>query len=112
MINHVLLELFCLQLNKSQGDIICSANAPTYECLIKGCPYCSFTLHENALCYVNNNGYSNNIVSLGNEMIPDYVDKQEAVRLWKKIAIDSIDKAYAKYMDEISEQNNKRKTQF
>ena len=110
MINHILLELFCLKLNKSQDDVNCLVNAPTYECLIKKCPYCSFTLHENALCYVNSNGYSNDIVSLGNEMLPDYVDKQEAERLWKKISIESMEKAYAQYMDEILQQNYKNKS--
>ncbi len=100
MINHVLLELVCL---KSRDDKTkeCYLDCPTYECLVKRCPFCSFTSHENALCYVNDQGCANHIISLGNEMLSKSINQNEAKQIWEKIAIEAIERAYDKYMKEI-----------
>lgn len=101
MINHVLLELFCL---KSRDDKTkeCNLDCPAYECLVKKCPYCSFTSHENALCYVDNLANASHIISLGGEMLPDTINKQKAEELWEGISTRAIDSAYEEYMKEIS----------
>lgn len=104
MINHILLELFCIKGIESKDNTDCVLNVPTYECLVKGCKFCSFTSHENALCYVNNEGNSKDIISLGNEMIPDFVDKSKAEKLWEQISIEALEEAYDKYMNEICKQ--------
>ena len=101
MINHVLLELFCL---KSRDDQIkeCDLDCPTYECLVNKCQFCAFTSHANALCYVNDHGCANHIISLGNEMLPQCLNPNDAKKIWEKIAVESIEKAYDKYMKKIS----------
>ena len=80
MINHVLLELFCL---KSRDDKTkeCNLDCPAYECLVKKCPYCSFTSHENALCYVDNLANASHIISLGGEMLPNNINKQKVQKI-------------------------------
>ena len=101
MINHVLLELFCLK-SRDDQTTECDLNCPTYECLVKRCSFCSFTSNENAMCYVNDHGCANHIISLGNEMLPQSINPNDAKKTWEKIAIEAIDKAYDKYMKEIS----------
>lgn len=101
MINHVLLELFCLKSREDQTKE-CDLDCPTYECLVNKCPFCSFTSHENALCYVNDQGYANHIISLGNEMLPQCMNPNDAQKTWEKIAVEAIEEAYDKYIKEIS----------
>ena len=99
--NHVLLEVFCIKTD-AENIVDCKTNRPTYECIVKGCKYCTFTSHENALCYIDNSASASHIISLGGEMLPDNVDEQEAEALWEKISHEAIEKAYEKYMKEIS----------
>ena len=99
--NHVLLEVFCIKTD-AENIVDCKTNCPTYECIVKGCKYCTFTSHENALCYIDNSASASHIISLGGEMLPDNVCKQEAEALWEKISHEAIEKAYEKYMKDIS----------
>ena len=64
MINHVLLELFCLK-KDDRDNLDCKNDIPTYDCLVKGCKFCTFTSHENAICFINNRGGADEIISLG-----------------------------------------------
>lgn len=101
MINHVLLELVCLKTRDDQTKK-CDLDYPTYECLVERCSFCSFTSHENALCYIDNFANASHIISLGGEMLPDTIDKQKAEELWEGISIRAIDRAYEEYMKETS----------
>ena len=104
MINHVLLELFCTKKYDSnkKDNIACVLECPTYECLFNKCKYCAFTSHENALCYVNNEGNATKIISLGDEMVPFRVDELQAKKLWEKVSHEAIEKAYEKYIEELA----------
>lgn len=110
MFTHILLEVYCgkkdnLLLGKEPFACVSEDCVPIYECLINKCPYVSFTTHENALCYVNDRSEANDLISLGGEMLPNYVDKQAAIRLWKKISQNKILEAYEQYMSSINRTN-------
>lgn len=104
MINHVLLEVYCSKNWRDDGDSIdCSKKGPCYECLAEKCKYCTFTSHENALCYVDSSSSVTEIISLGGEMLPENVYRDEVREaLWEKISREAINEAYDKYMKEIS----------
>ena len=106
MINHVLLEVYCSKDWRDDGDSIdCSKKGPCYECLTEKCKYCTFTSHENALCYVDSFSNAVEIISLGGEMLPENVDRDEAREaLWEKISREAIVEAYNRYMNEISKE--------
>lgn len=108
MINHVLLELYCAKNWKDGGDgVDCAKEAPTYECLAEKCKYCTFTSHENALCYVDSSASAVEIISLGGEMLPENVDRDEAAEaLWEKISREAIKEAHDKYMKKFKGDKN------
>ena len=102
MVNHVLLEVFCLKnidehSNKPLPDFCKCPGAPKYECLFYNCPYMSFTSCENSLCYINEKSEPEEIVSLSEESV-----NSENLDLWKNLSIDAINNTYKKYMIEKS----------
>lgn len=79
-----------------------------YETYYSKSIYCTFTSHENALCYVDSFSNAVEIISLGGEMLPENVDRDEAREaLWEKISREAIAEAYDKYMKEISKEIKK-----
>lgn len=104
MINHILLELYCLRGNDSNPDTIrpsccpSAAGVPTYACLINECPNLDYTTCENTLCYINETSEMEAGISLGGEMI-DNRDYDASLIQWKEISLKSIDAAYRQYMD-------------
>ena len=112
MFNQILLEVYC---SKGQEDtsVECPCAQtngeclPTYQCLLNNCRFASFTSHENALCYINDASQADKIMSFGGEMLPEGADEKLAKSLWRKIACDKIEEAYALYMQTIKEQDTK-----
>lgn len=94
MFNHILLEVFC---SKEYDENLCKAeltfcrseaHVPQYACLANDCPYVTFTSHENALCFVNDQSEAEELISLGGEMIPENQSDADVKDLWRKIATD------------------------
>lgn len=91
MFNHILLEVYCTKnydenLSKSQPTFCCSDECmPKYNCLFNKCPFISFTSHENALCYINENSEAEEIISL---------DQNDNLQLWKEISKNKMNEAY------------------
>ncbi|MBE6616692.1 MAG: hypothetical protein E7627_01925 [Ruminococcaceae bacterium] len=73
-----------------------------YDCMFNKCPYATFTSHENALCYIGKDALAENIISFGGEMLPDGMDEEKALCLWKQISEKKINEAYREYFNEIS----------
>ena len=102
MFTHILLEVYC---TKQMGNNIkmelpkyCkSVGKPHYYCLSEKCPYVSFTSHENSLCYINELSEAEEVISFGGDMEINNISKQEAISIWKDIAIKKINEAYEKY---------------
>lgn len=91
MFNHILLEVCCTKnydenLSKDKPSFCCSDDfIPKYDCLLSKCPFASFTSHENALCYINENSEAEEIVAFGEE---------DDLPLWKEISKNKIEEAY------------------
>ena len=107
MINHVLLEVFCLK-NSMYDELklppACeNCDGPRYECLFNKCPYVSFTSHENALCYVNDSSYTDEIISFSEDMVPEGISEPLALDLWRAISIKKIEEAHIEYITRVNE---------
>lgn len=95
MLNHLLLEVYCTKdydenVGKDKPSYCCSDNfLPTYNCLFNKCPFVTFTSHENALCYINENSEAEKIIAL---------DEEDNLNLWKEISLKKIDEAYDCFM--------------
>ena len=110
MINHILIELFCRRNYNANSPIeipsFCESDdcSPKYECLLNKCPYLDFTSHENALCYINEDSETEEIITLGGDMLLDESNDCEKERLlWKQICLQKIEEAYQMYMEKIEE---------
>lgn len=112
MYNHILLEVFCTKeydenLHKETPDFCKSKNyVPQYDCLFHHCPFVTFTSHENTLCYINDKTEAEEIISLGEEMIPADSKYEKAKLLWQKVSIGKINEAYKTYVAEMNSQEN------
>lgn len=108
MVNHILIELFCRRNYDANSPIeippFCKSDdcSPKYKCLLNKCPYLDFTSHENALCYINENSETEEIITLGGEMLFDESNDSEKERLlWKQISLQKIEEAYQIYMEKL-----------
>lgn len=105
MLNHLLLEVFCLKENENVPYDCCSENRiPKYECLRRKCPYIAFTSCENAFCYADEYAEANEVISLGGEMLSNTVDLQTARKIWQEICNQKIVEAYEVYMEKIDKE--------
>ena len=104
MINHLLLEIICLKStieptdNTSNNTVCPECCTPNYSCLSQRCPYLVFTSHENALCYVGEKSITEEIISLGGDMLPCSMEEQTAQKAWQDISCRKILEAYDEYM--------------
>lgn len=104
MLNHVLLELFCLKetdenVNKNRPSYCNSAdNNPSYACLKYDCPYLAFTSCENTLCYINELSEMEDGILFGGEMVKDG-NIDVLLKRWKEISLEKIQDAYSQYME-------------
>ena len=104
MLNHILLELYCLQdidtnANADRPQYCQSAdNCPSYACLMNGCPYLDFTTCENTLCYINEASEMEEGISLGAEMVKDGAF-DASLKRWRDISLKKILEAYKQYME-------------
>lgn len=104
MLNHVLLELYCLQdvdtnVNEDRPQYCQSAdNSPSYNCLLNGCPYLDYTTCENTLCYINEASEMEEGISLGGEMVKDG-DFKASLKRWRDISLKKIQDAYNQYKE-------------
>ena len=104
MLNHVLLELFCLKgsdenVNENRPQYCKSTdNNPSYSCLKNDCPYLAYTTCENTLCYINELSEMEDGILFGGEMVKDK-SFENSLNRWKEISLKTIQDAYKKYMD-------------
>lgn len=99
MVNHILLEVFCTKDDDKSLEFCDSKKCiPNYECLLKKCPFLSFTSHENSLCYTDENSEVVNIITLGGEMLTPASHNADVKTLWKEICSTKINEAYQDYM--------------
>ena len=102
MINHVLLEIFCMKdtdynADKSLPEYCIAPDSPSYECLFRKCPYLDFTSCENALCYINDKSEMEAGILFGGDMESNG-DNSQNLNLWKSISIDAVNASYQSYM--------------
>lgn len=102
MINHVLLEIFCMKdadynTDKPLPEYCTAQNAPSYECLFRNCPYLAFTSCENTLCYINEKAEMEEGILFGGDMETDG-DNTQNLELWKQISLDAVNASYESYM--------------
>lgn len=101
MINHILLEVYCERADDRSIQCPLDVCAPQYACVQNKCPCLVFTSSENALCYVNEKSETDIIISLGGEMVPENVEEDMALPLWKEISRKKALEAYEEYMKQI-----------
>lgn len=109
MTNHILIEAFCF-CDKNEDGTCVYANrpGPTYSCMFEKCPHFAYTSCEDSLCFINSQSHSDEIISLGGEMIPDGVSEEHAKALWRDISLRKLNEAYDEYMQALRcEQNDK-----
>lgn len=102
MLNHILLEVFCLKETDQNADKplpeYCTAkDCPSYECLLRKCPFLDFTSCENSLCYINEKSEMEAGILFGGDM-ESGGDRTQNLNLWKGISIDAVNRAYETYM--------------
>ena len=107
MINHILLEVFCLKSLDENTNEPCPPFCPTggkyatFQCLSHKCRFVDFTSCEDTLCYIG--GESDELFgfSYGGEMEEGNIDI--GVEEWKEISIGKIKEAYAQFMAQKSQ---------
>lgn len=102
MLNHILLEVFCLKdadenASKPLPEYCAAHNAPSYACLRRKCPYLDFTSCENTLCYINERSEMETGISFGGDMECEG-DNTQNLKCWKSMSIDAVNASYEKYM--------------
>ena len=110
MLNHVLLEIFCLKEtydnhSKPLPPFCPAADTPGYHCLYHRCPFLDFTSCENTLCYINENAEMEEGILFGGEM-ESAGHEPEELELWKHISVDAVNRAYETYMQQRGTQWN------
>jgi hypothetical protein len=107
--NQILLEIFCFKniddyAKEPYPSFCCSKEGnPSYNCLLNGCKYLSFTTCENTLCYVGANSDIEYGISFGGEMLPDNKCDHKLKEKWRSIALSKIDEAYDNYMGSVTD---------
>lgn len=102
MLNHVLLEVFCLKNTDANVDAprpdFCQNKGEyvSYHCLFNKCPYASFTSCENTLCYIGPDSSMEEGILFGGDMEEGNADV--GVDQWREIAIAKINEAYEEFM--------------
>ena len=102
MINHILLEVFCMKntdfnVDKPLPEYCVEQDCPSYECLRRKCPFLDFTSCENALCYVNEKAEVEEGILFGGDMETEGDNTQNLER-WKQISTDAVNRSYETYM--------------
>ena len=102
MLNHVLLEIFCLKdtdynQDKDLPEFCPEVRAPGYHCLQYRCPFLDFTSCENTLCYINHKAEMDVGILFGGDM-ESSENNAEELKLWKDISVDAVNRAYETYM--------------
>ncbi|MBE6949075.1 MAG: hypothetical protein E7456_04440 [Ruminococcaceae bacterium] len=102
MINHILLEVFCLKnadfnVNKPLPKYCANADCPSYECIRRKCPFLDFTSCENTLCYINEKSEMEEGILFGGDMESDG-DNKHNIERWKQISFNAIIASYEEYM--------------
>lgn len=108
MINHILLEVYCLKntdfnVKKPLPEYCANADCPSYECLRRKCPFLDFTSCENTLCYINQKAEMEKGIIFGGDMETDG-DNAQNIKYWKQISADTIIAAYEDYMRQKSKE--------
>lgn len=104
MLNHILLELYCLKdidenVNADRPQYCKSTdNNPAYTCLCNDCPYLAYTTCENTLCYINEASEMEDGILFGGEMLKDG-DFDASLKRWREISLKKIQDAYKQYME-------------
>ena len=103
MINHILIEAFCLK------DIDEHAHEPfppfcptegkyaTFQCLSPKCKYVDFTSCENTLCYIGDTSDELYGVTYGGDM--EEGNTNIGLEEWKNISISKIKEAYTLFIE-------------
>ena len=104
MINHILLEVFCLKntdynVEKALPEYCSEPDCPSYDCLRRKCPFLDFTSCENTLCYINEKSEMEEGVLFGGDMEIDG-DNTYNIERWKRISTDSVLSSYEEYIRE------------
>ena len=106
MLNHVLLEVFCLKdTDRFAGESL-PADCPTkgtyagYHCLHSKCKYLDFTSCEDTLCYIGPESDMQHGILFGGDM--EDGDPTVGVDQWREIAIAKINEAYEQFMEKKS----------
>lgn len=102
MLNHVLLEIFCLKdtdrnQDKDLPEFCPEVCVPGYHCLQHRCPFLDFTSCENTLCYINEKSEMEAGFLFGGDMKISE-NSSEELNLWKSISVDAVNGAYEAYM--------------
>lgn len=103
MINHILLEVYCLKgIDKYTNEPyppFCPTNGKcaTFQCLLEKCRFVDFTSCEDTLCYIG--GESDEVfgISYGGDMEEGSSDI--GVDEWKEIAVSKVKEAYLQFME-------------
>lgn len=103
MINHILIEAFCLKnIDKYAHEPYPSfcpteGKCATFQCLFHKCKYIDFTSCEDTLCYIGEASDEVYGVTFGGNM--EEGNPNIGIETWKDISISKIDEAYALYME-------------
>ena len=106
MLNHVLLEVFCLKDTDRFAQEPIPADCPSggayasYRCLRKKCKYLDFTSCEDTLCYIGPESDMQHGILFGGNM--EDGDPAVGVDQWREIAITKINEAYEQFMEKKS----------
>ena len=107
MLNHVLLEVFCLKNTDAFAAEPLPADCPTegahatYHCLRSRCSYLDFTSCEDTLCYIGPESDMEHGILYGGDMEDGNPDVGAAQ--WREIAIAKINEAYDAFMEKKSQ---------
>lgn len=106
MLNHVLLEVFCLKNTDRYADdplpVDCKTKGAyaSYHCLCSSCKYLDFTSCEDALCYIGPDSDMEHGILYGGDM--EEGNPGVGIQQWREIAIAKIDEAYHQFMEQKS----------